>query len=74
MLDELGVRTATLDKEIARRAREDEIARRLMTNPGIGPFAATAVAAPPPTVETFQRGRNFAAWFGLAPIRKSMGG
>jgi transposase len=34
MVDLLGwldARIATLDKEIARRAREDEVARRLMT-------------------------------------------
>jgi len=36
MLAELGDRIADLDKEIARRAREDEVARRLMTIPGIG--------------------------------------
>lgn len=34
-----------LDKEIARRAQEDEISRRMMTIPGIGPIGATAIAA-----------------------------
>jgi transposase len=28
-----------LDKEIARRAREDEVSRRLMTVPGVGPIS-----------------------------------
>jgi transposase len=36
---------ANLDKEIAQRAREDEVSRRLMTIPGIGPISATAIAA-----------------------------
>src|SRR5215218_5222584 len=41
MLDQLASlngRIAVLDKEIARRAREDEVSRRLMTIPGIGPI------------------------------------
>jgi transposase len=45
MLAELDRRFAALDKEIARRARENEVARRLMTIPGIGPITATAIAA-----------------------------
>jgi transposase len=61
MLAELGKRVAALDKEIARRAREDEVARRLMTIPGIGPITATAIAAIAPPAETFAKGRDFAA-------------
>jgi transposase len=41
----LDGKIADLDKEIARRAREDEVSRRLMTVPGIGPISATAIAA-----------------------------
>lgn len=39
MLKELSRQIVDLDKEIARRAREDEVARRLMIIPGIGPIA-----------------------------------
>ncbi len=40
-----------LDAEIRRRAEENEMARRLMTIPGIGPLIATAlVALAPPAV------------------------
>lgn len=52
---------------IARRAREDEAARRLMAIPGIGPIAATALLALAPPVEGLARGRDFAAWLGLTP-------
>ena len=45
-----------LDREIARRAKEDEAARRLMTIPGIGPIAATAIIALAPPIETFRKG------------------
>jgi transposase len=74
MLDELDCRIVQLDKEIAQRARDDEVARRLMTIPGIGPIAATAIAALAPAAETFKRGRDFAAWLGLTPLQKSTGG
>lgn len=74
ILEEFDRRIAELDKEIARRAREDEVARRLMTIPGIGPIAATAIAALAPAAATFKRGRDFAAWLGLTPLQKSTGG
>jgi transposase len=74
LLDELDRRIAALDKEISRRAREDEVARRLMTIPEIGPITATAIAALAPAMETFRRGRDFAAWLGLVPRQKSTGG
>jgi transposase len=74
MLEKLDCQIADLDKEIARRVREDEVARRLMSIPGIGPIAATAIAALAPTAHTFKRGRDFAAWLGLTPLQKSTGG
>lgn len=74
MLAELDDRIVELDKEIARRAREDEVARRLMTIPGIGPIAATAIVALTPPAESFRRGRDFAAWLGLTPRQMSTGG
>src|SRR6516164_389688 len=45
LLAGLNGKIADLDKEIARRAREDDVSRRLMTIPGIGPICATAIAA-----------------------------
>ncbi|MDP3673697.1 MAG: IS110 family transposase [Novosphingobium sp.] len=74
MLEGLDKQISELDKEIATRAREDEVARRLMTIPGIGPIAATAIAALAPPAETFRRGRDFAAWLGLTPRQMSTGG
>ena len=63
-----------LDKEIAARAKSDDVARRLMTIPGIGPLIATAIEALAPPVETFRSGRDFAAWIGLTPVQRSTGG
>ena len=73
-LRRLEEQIAALDAEIARRAREDETARRLMTIPGVGPLIATAFATLAPDPATFRRGRDFAAWLGLTPRQHSTGG
>ena len=73
-LRSLDERVALLDRELARRAKEDADAKRLMTIPGIGPITATALAALAPTAQAFKRGRDFAAWLGLTPLQRSTGG
>lgn len=73
VLRHLDERIAELDAEIARRARQDEVARRLMTIPGIGPLIATAWATLAPPPEHFRRARDFAAWLGLTPRQHSTG-
>jgi transposase len=73
-LRSLDERIRLLDVAIARRAKEDKTARRLMTIPGVGPVTATALAALAPPAETFKRGRDFAAWLGLTPLQRSTGG
>ncbi|CAN7687532.1 IS110 family transposase [Phyllobacterium sp. LjRoot231] len=70
----LDERVRQLDAEIARRAKEDEAARRLMSVPGIGPITAIALMALAPDPATFTKGRDFAAWVGLTPLQKSTGG
>ena len=73
-LDALGTQLEQLDAELAQRAKADPVARRLMTIPGIGPIAATAITALVPAPEGFRAGRDFAAWLGLTPLQKSTGG
>ena len=73
-LEQLKKQIALLDKEIARRAREDAPARQLMTIPGIGPITATAILALAPPPESFAKGRDFAIWLGLTPRQHSSGG
>lgn len=70
----LDERILLLDREITRRAKEDETARRLMTIPGIGPITATALLALAPPPQSFRKGRDFAAWVGLVPRQHSSGG
>ncbi|OWU66587.1 IS110 family RNA-guided transposase [Marinibacterium profundimaris] len=73
-LAHLEAELGKLDAEIARCAKEDEVARRLMTVPGIGPLIATAIAVLAPPPETFCKARDFAAWLGLTPRQHSTGG
>jgi transposase len=70
----LSERITLLDREVARRAREDNEVRRLTTIPGVGPVTATALAAMAPPAGAFRRGRDFAAWVGLTPSQHSSGG
>jgi transposase len=70
----LQTRIAVLDDEIARRAKTNVLAKRLMTIPGVSPVAATALVALAPAPQTFRRGRDFAAWLGLTPLQHSSGG
>ena len=65
---------AGLDRDIRARAREQEEITRLMTIPGVGPICAMAVNAFAPPMESFRRGRDFAAWTGLTPRQNSTAG
>lgn len=63
-----------LDRRIAAAARENDVVLRLRKMPGIGPICAMAVETFAPAMETFKRGRDFAAWLGLVPRQHSSGG
>src|SRR5215831_16742660 len=70
----LEAQITPLDAEIRQRSKSDPTARRLMTIPGVGPIASTAITALVPAAEGFPAGRDFAAWLGLTPLQKSTGG
>ncbi len=63
-----------LAADLEAASRTDTELRRLCSIPGIGPVTAGAVAAFAPDLETFDSGRNFAAWLGLVPRQRSTGG
>src|SRR5215217_4433520 len=73
-LQALNERIVMPDRESARQAKGNAVARRLMTIPGIGAVTATALAVLAPPAETVRRGRDFAAWLGLTPVQCSSGG
>jgi hypothetical protein len=61
MIAVLDEQVKLLDSEIARRAKTEDVPRRLMIIPGVGPITATALAALAPPPEVFRMGRDFAA-------------
>lgn len=70
LMDHIEMLIAKIDKlgaELRADARQDPVAKRLMTIPGIGPITAMALAALSPDPTTFRKGRDFAAWTGLTP-------
>jgi transposase len=65
---------AALEKTLGKEAAESQVTRRLQTMPGIGPVCSMAIDAFAPPMQSFRRGRDFAAWLGLVPRQKSTGG
>jgi transposase len=77
LLEQLREKTLRIDartRKIKVLAAEADTARRLQTIPGVGPLTALAVEAFAPPMESFRRGRDFAAWLGLVPRQFSSGG
>ena len=63
-----------LEQQIAKAARRDKEARRLMEVPGVGPIIASTVLAKVPDAKVFRSGRDFAAWIGLTGKDHGTGG
>ncbi|WP_323033637.1 transposase [Paracoccus sp. (in: a-proteobacteria)] len=57
--------------QIAELGKEGDASRTLQTMPGVGPITALAIEAFAPAMESFKRGRDFAAWLGLVPRQAS---
>jgi transposase len=70
----LDVAERALEQQIARAARADREARRLMEVPGVGPITASIVLAKVPDVSVFRSARDFAAWIGLTGRDHGTGG
>ena len=63
-----------VSKELELIAKSRYDCARLITIPGIWPFAATALVAAVGNASQFRRGRDLAAWLGLVPRQHSTGG
>jgi transposase len=70
----LDRRISTFDAEFVRWVKENEEARRLTTIPGVGAIVASAHVAAIGRAESFDRGRDLAAWLGLVPRQFTIGG
>jgi transposase len=73
-LKDLEIRIEEITLAIQRTVQSSDTARRLMTVPGIGPLAASALEAAAGRGQHFKNGRFFAAWLGLVPRQYSTGG
>jgi transposase len=71
---ELDQRTAAFDAELVRWVKDNEEARRLMTIPGFDAIVASAFVAAVGRAESFDHGRDLAAWLGLVPRQFTTGG
>ena len=71
---DLDRRIAAFEGEFVAFAKEDEDARRLTTIPGVGAMIASALIAAIGKAETFEHGRDLAAWLGLVPRQWTTGG
>jgi transposase len=70
----LNCKIGDLEKVLRREAQRGADTSRLQTMPGIGPITAMAIETFAPPMQTFKRGRDFAAWLGLVPVQHSTGG
>jgi transposase len=57
----------TLDRELKRVAHENEVCRRLMEIPGVGPLCALTFYAAVDDPHRFSRSADIGSYFGLAP-------
>lgn len=69
MLDQL----ACLTKQVLDIVRDEQICRRLMSVPGVGPITALAFRATIDRPERFRRSRDVGAHLGLTPARYQSG-
>ncbi|SCB39900.1 IS110 family transposase [Rhizobium lusitanum] len=73
-IEALSSRIIGLEKALKSEAKRSENTARLMSMPGMGPITAMAIEAFAPTMTTFRKSRDFAAWLGLVPRQHSSGG
>jgi transposase len=72
-IDHLSRKIEALGAAISREAAGGAVTRRRQTLPGAGPITALAIATFAPPMEAFHCGRDFAAWLGLVPVRRTGG-
>lgn len=62
-----------LDQELVQFSRTDEVCRRLMSVPGVGPVTAVAFMTAIDNPDRFKRSSSVGAYFGLTPGRYQSG-
>ncbi len=70
-IEDLNVRIAEADKELASLAKEDDTCKRLMTVPGVGPITAINFAAALDEISRFSSAHAVESYLGLTPGENS---
>ena len=73
ILATMGDQLARLTKQVLDIVRKEEVCRRLMSVPGVGPITALAFRATIDRPERFRRSRDVGAHLGLTPARYQSG-
>jgi transposase len=73
VMRELNVQIKALDEQLEQEARDDEVAERLRTVPGIGPVTALFFISVVDDVRRFESAHKLAAYLGLVPRELSSG-
>jgi transposase len=73
ILETMLVQLARSTKQVFKLARNEEICRRLMTVPGVGPITALTFRATIDRPDRFRRSRDVGAHLGLTPARYQSG-
>ena len=73
-LDQLDARVQAMNAQLDQMVRTDELARRLVKVPGIGPVGGSALAATLGDGSGWRNARQFAACLGLVPSHRGTGG
>ena len=74
LLQKLNEQITVLDQAVKKAAEENEKARLLMTQPGVGPITSLAFVLTIGDARRFQRGKQVASYLGLIPREYSSGG
>ena len=74
LLQQMDQQIVVLDQAVKKAAEENEKARLLMTQPGVGPITALAFVLTMGDVARFRRGKQVASYLGLIPREYSSGG
>ena len=73
LVDVLDERIGRLDDRVKRLVKDDPVAQRLQTWPGIGTFGAALLLAEIGTIHRFHSSHQLAAYAGLTPSTQSSG-
>jgi transposase len=73
-LARLGKQIEKIDDRLMAFHRGNEVSRRLVAIPTVGPIGACMLAMKAPDPNAFRSGRDFAAWIGLTPKDHSTAG